>query len=271
MKNIELSLGPRETKLLFTLEEEGLDVFGLSDARRILGSSDDSVKAVLGRLKKKGRVRELEKGKYLLVPARAGLQGSWSEVPFLLVPRLLDDYYVGFWSALNHWGLTEQSPRTVFVATTMRKKTLRFGPTTFEFIPLSEKKFFGWVEEEMAGGSFRISDREKTIVDCLDFPKYSGGLDEVVKALWEARNQLDFNKILRYAKRQDVGVLLRRLAYFLEVLGLAKEVRSRIGAMKFRGFMWLDPSGPKKRLGYSKDYGLILNRTKEEILSWRSA
>lgn len=271
MAKMRLTLGPRETALLFTLEEEGLDVFGLSDARRILGSSDDSVKSVLKRLKKKARIREIGKGKYLLVPARAGLQGSWSEVPYLLVPKLAGEYYVGFWSALNYWGLTEQSPRTVFVVTAKRRKNLKFGPTTFEFIPLSEKKFFGWVEVEMAGGTFRVSDREKTIVDCLDFPKYSGGLDEVVKAMWEGRIELDFEKVLKYAKRQGVGVLLRRLGYILEARGLARDVQKKIRALGFQGFMWLDPAGPKRRLGYSKEYGLILNRTKGEILSWRSA
>ena len=269
MPTRELSLGPRELKLLFTLEKEGKDVFLSSDAKRILLSTDDSAKGVLRRLKKKGRVKELEKGKYLLVPARAGVEGSWSEVPSLLVPSLIDTYYVGFWSALNYWGLTEQVPRTVFVATTKRKADVTYANTTFQFVTLSKKKFFGWTEAQIAGGSFRLSDREKTMVDCLAFPDYAGGTSEVVKAIWEGRSDLDFEKLFAYAKRYDIGALVRRLGYILEVLGLAKNVRKKIASTKFAGYMWLDPQGPKKRLGYSEEYGLILNRNRKELLSWR--
>lgn len=263
-----ITLGPKELKLLFTLEKEGKTVFLFKDAVRILDTTA-SARNVLYRLRRKDRVDEIEKGKYLLVPAKAGIEGSWSEASHTIVPHLVTDYYVGFWTALSHWGLTEQSPRTVFVATTHRKRDVTFGSTTFEFVTLSPRKFFGWVEAEMAGGSFRVSDPEKTIVDCLDHPEYAGELDEVVKALWEGRSKLDFPRLVKYAKRQGVGVLIRRLGYFLEVLGLARDVRQTIAKMDFTGFMWLDASGPKKRLGYSKEYGLILNRNKEEILSWR--
>jgi len=47
---------------------------------------------VIYRLKKKGRIEEIEKGKYLLIPARAGYDGSWSEVPNFIVPYIIDIY-----------------------------------------------------------------------------------------------------------------------------------------------------------------------------------
>lgn len=95
----EITLGEKELKLLFTLEKEGKSVFKVADAKRILGTSEASVWNVLYRLKRKARIEEIEKGKYLLVPARAGYQGLWSEAPFPLVPHLIDQYYIGFWSA----------------------------------------------------------------------------------------------------------------------------------------------------------------------------
>jgi predicted transcriptional regulator of viral defense system len=258
-----------ELKLLFTLEEEGRTVFKFEDARSILAATDNAVKGVLRRRKEKGRVQELERGKYLLIPARAGIEGTWSEVPYLLVPYLLDTYYVGFWTALNHWGMTEQVPRTVFVATTKRKRNLSYGPTTFQFVTLSPGKFFGWVEEELGGGTFRVSDPEKTVIDCLHLPHYAGGLREILKGIWEGRETLDFSKLLRYARRFGVNVLIRRLGYILEVLDVAEDVRRRMGSIDFKGYVWLDPKGPRERLGYSKEYGLILNRTREWLLSWR--
>lgn len=269
MPTRKLTLGPQELKLIFTLEKEGRGVFQFHTARSILNSTDYAVDGVIRRLKEKGRIKELEKGKYLLVPARAGVEGTWSEVPYLLVPLLTDTYYIGFWSALNYWGMTEQVPRTVFVATTRRKQNLEYGPTLFRFVTLSRKKFFGWTEQGMAGGTFDISDREKTIIDCLGFPRYAGGLDEVVKGIWEGREALDFRGLLDYAELYGVNVLLRRLGFILEALDLAEDVRRKIRSMNFKGHMWFDSRGPRNRLSYSREYGLILNRSRNEVLAWR--
>lgn len=261
-------LGEHELKLLFTLEKEGKSVFSIADAKRILGASGASVWNVLYRLKRKARIEEIEKGKYLLVPARAGYQGLWSEVPFLLVPHLIDSYYIGFWSALNYYGMTEQVPRTVFVAAVKRKKDLEYGPTRFEFVTLSQRRFFGFVEEKAAGGIFTISSREKTIVDCLLYPRYCGGIDEAVKGIWNARRELDFAQLREFSTRIGVNVVLRRLGYILELLRIEKKTYATVAASRFRGLMWLDPLGPKEALEYSAKYGLIINRTKDELTGW---
>jgi len=263
-----ITLGANELKLLFTIEEENKSVFSITDAKRILKTSAPSVWNVIYRLKKKGRIEEIEKGKYLLIPARAGYGGSWSEVPYLLVPHIISAYYIGFWTALNYWSMTEQVPNVVFVATTHRKKDLEFGDTRYEFVTLTKKRFFGYVEENTTRGNFNISSREKTIVDCMLYPKYCGGLDEAIKGIWNARNELDFVKLLEYSKRQGVNVVTRRICYALELLGLAEEICPAKTLSGSKGYMWLDPLGPKKVMEYSKKYGLIINRTKDELTGW---
>ena len=268
MNTRKIILGTRELTLLFTLEKEGFSVFTFAQAQRILETTTPSVKNVLLRLRRKGRIEDIEKGKYLLVPAKAGYEGSWSEVSFVLVPHLIDPYYIGFWSALNYYGMTEQTPRVVFVATVKRKRDLEYGPTKFEFVTLSRKKFFGFVKETVAGGKFNISSREKTVVDCLLYPRYCGGIDEAVKGLWNARRELDFAKVLEFSKRLGVNVVMRRLGYILELLRIEKAVSAEIASGKFRGFMWLDPLGPKKALEYSAKYGVMINRTEKELTGW---
>jgi predicted transcriptional regulator of viral defense system len=265
----ELTLGRNELKLLFTLEKENKSLFSTQDAKRILKTSQASVWNVLYRLKRKRRVEQIERGKYLLVPARAGYEALWSEAPLLLVPHLIDTYYVGFWTALNYWGMTEQVPRTVFIATTKRKRDVEYGPTKFEFVKLAKRRFFGFVLEGIAGGTFTISSREKTIVDCLLYPKYCGGLEETVKGIWNARKELNFETLLDFSKRIGVSVVERRLGYVLDTLQIEKKMRSELAQAKLIGFMWLDPLGPKKALTYSKEYGLIINRTKKELTGWR--
>ncbi len=266
----KMKLGSNELKLLFELEKQGKGVFSIEDAKRILETSPSSIWNVLYRLKQKGRIEELERGKFLLVPARAGYEGSWSETPLLLVSHLIEEYYVGFWTALNYWGMTEQVSRTIFVVTTKRKKPVQYGSTRFKFITISRTRFFGFAKEKVAEGTFNISSREKTIADCLMYPRYCGGLDEAVKAMWRAKDATDFVKLLEFCERLRVSSVIRRLAYVLEVLGIQDGVSSKIAANGFTGFIWLDPLGPKKVLQYSKRFGLLVNRTKAELTSWMS-
>jgi len=74
----------------------------------------------------------------------------------------------------------------------------------YEFVTLAKKRFFGYVEENTTGGTFNISSREKTIIDCMLYPKYCGGLDEAVKGICKSRQELDFVKLLEYSKRLGV-------------------------------------------------------------------
>lgn len=267
-----IKLGPQETKLLFTLEEGGMSVFTADDAKRILGSGPASSLLVISGLKKKGRIRQIEKGKYLFIPARAGIEGYWAEEAYVVIPYLIKEYYIGFWTAMNFWGMTEQIPYTVFVVTPKRKKNrvLEFGNQRYEFVTLSRKKFFGFIEEKTAKTKFNISSKEKTIIDGLMHPQYCGGIHEVTKAMWNARKEVDWKTVLEMAERTGVNVVLRRLGYLLETLeietGISKSIMKQI---KQYPYHYLDPTATKKKIEYSKSYGLIINVTKNELLGWR--
>jgi len=267
-KNIRL--GHRELKLVLELEREERGIFDTKDAYRILGTGKDSVNAVLYRLRKKGRIEGIERGKYLLVPARAGYHGRWAEMPFLIARSLVEPYYVGFASALNHWNMTEQMPDRTYIVTTKRKKDAEYGQLRFAFVTLTDNRFFGSVEETVDGGRVYISDREKTIIDGLLHPQYCGGLDEVAKGMWESQDELDRGRLLEYAERTGVKVVKRRLLYLLDILELADDkVDEAVRIHRPTGHMWLDPTWAKNALGYSKRHGLAINRSKESLTRWR--
>ena len=265
-----IKLGPNEAKLLLELEKEDLKVFTFQEAKRILNLSRESVANVIHRLRKKKRIIEIEKGKYLLVPARAGLAGHWAEDIFLVVDKLLEDYYIGFLTAMHFWNLTEQIPNVVLVATTKRKRPLEFNSQKIRFITLTRRRFFGFIEMKTFGYPFKISSLEKTIVDGLLYPQYCNGIREVCKALWNARTSLNWFNLLKILEELNVSSAIRRLGYLLEVLNLEREARELL-PKNFKGFRWLDPSMPKRVKGYSKTWGLILNLTEEDLLSWRGS
>ncbi len=266
-----IKLGPQEIKLLFTLEEENFSAFTIGDARKILGSGATATKLVVSGLKQKGRIRQIERGKYLLIPSRAGVEGYWVEEAWAVVPHLINEYYVGFWTAMDFWGMTEQILYTIFVATPKRKKNkvLEFGNQRYEFVTLSKKKFFGFVEDKSGKTKFNISSKEKTIVDGLMHPEYCGGITEVTKAMWNVRKEIDWIKVLEVAEQVEVNVVLKRLGYLLGVLQIENTIsKSVITKIKRYPYQYLDPNTVKKKIESSNDYGLIINRTKEELLGW---
>ena len=249
-----------------------MSVFTFDDARNILEGTDSAAWNVIEGLKKKKRLQEIENGKYLLIPARAGPEGYWSEDPWLIVPRLIGEYYVGFWTAMNFWDMTEQIPYTVFVVTPKRKKNriLKFGNQKFQFVTISKKKFFGYVEHRIGKNNhFNISSKEKTVVDGLTHPEYCGGIVEVTKAMWNIRKEVDWDEIYQLTKKIGINVVLRRLGYLLTILDIEKNLSEKIKKETARyPYSFLDPTAAKTRIAYSKEYGLILNRTRDELLSW---
>lgn len=260
-----VSLGPYETKLLFSLESREADLFDLRTVQGILGVGENAAAKVVHRLKGKGRAIRVRKGEYLLVPARAGEGGSWSENVFRVLGVLLrEDYYVGFWTALNYWGMTEQIPRVVHVVIPGRRRAFQFQGQPVRFVTLKRASIFGRMAQPLERGSFYVSDREKTLLDGLLFPEYSGGVSEVAKALPSARREIRWSRLLAYERRLGVDAVGRRLGYLLELLDLEPSVRRRLGR-DVSGFRWLDPSAPKLRLGYSQRWGLVLNVEPSEL------
>ncbi|MFH1200109.1 MAG: DUF6088 family protein [Candidatus Micrarchaeota archaeon] len=261
-----MRFGERELALLFALEERNNGLFSFKDAKRILKGTAASVKNVLSRLAKKNRVIRLQKGSYLFAPLKSGPKGEWSEHSFLVAPALANtkNYYIGFLSALNHWGMTTQIPMTVFVALNRQKKSVKAVQTTFVFVKKRELGEFTQVK--LGGTEVNVSTREQTIIDCLRLPQYCLGVSAAPEAIHSAASELDWGKLVSLAKAEK-HVVRRRLGYILELMGFKRHAKQLEGS--FQGFRWLDPSGPKHTIKYSKKWGLKLNLEEKQLLNFR--
>lgn len=263
--NTTKRFGVQEIKLLFELEQSKKPVFTFSDAKKMLGTSDASVKNVLKRLKKKRRIISLQKGVYLFAPMRSGEGGLWSENALCVVPYLVKEtYYVGFGAAMNYWGMTEQLPYAIYVALKRQKRALEAVQTRFVFV--KKRKIGDFVTVSVGGTDVNISSVEQTILDGLAFPEYCLGMAGVAKAIGYVKDRVDWRKLIRMAK-EDKSVVQRRLGFLLELMGFkqSKELES-----KYAGFSWLDPNAQKQKFGYSKKWGLKVNVEKSDLLEFES-
>lgn len=261
-------IGRVSTPLLAQLSQAGKRIFTVKEAARILGRKTPEIHKLLHDLVQRKWLSRLEKGKYMLLPLEAGLEAVYTEHEFIIASALIQPYYIGFWSALNFYGFTEQVPKIIYVASIKQKHPLTLQGVTYQFIKLLKEKFFGFREEWIDNRKVKISDREKTIIDCLDHPEYCGGLIELAKGLWNGRDELDFEKIIGYGLRMKNKAIFKRLGYILEVYQIGAGVIKKIQNYISGGYSLLDPTLPREGR-YIKEWNLLVNIPLEDIKEWR--
>jgi predicted transcriptional regulator of viral defense system len=260
--HIRKGLGKLGSSLLSCLSESGREVFNIKDAEAAIGIKGPRLRKLLHDLMKNRWIDRIERGKYLLLPLEAGPRSIHGTHPFKIIRSLINPYYIGFASALNHHGISEQVGRTIFVATTKRKKIIEFQSYKFHFVTLAKNRFFGYGTEWMGKHTFNISDKEKTVVDCLFIPKYSGGMTEVVKAF---REKLDYEKMYEYALKCEDLATVKRLGYLFDLLNIKSGITEKLLKRVDGGFCLLDTGGPKKG-PKNKKWRIIENIRKKDLL-----
>ena len=252
------TLTKRESYLLSWLAREDRNIFSINEIRKV--TPGDAAK-IAHSLVQKRWILPLKKGLYAIVPLDVGVEGADAFIvhDFVTASYLANPYYIGYWSALNFHGLSDQVPRTVFIATPKAKMPLAIFYSQFYFVKIAPYKFFGFREEVVDGRPVLISDPEKTMADCLDHPEHSGGIDEVARALYFSHQELEFIRIKEYAVNMKNKTIFKRLGYLLEKAGLSEQYSSILKGIELStGYAKLDPSLSVKG-SHSKRWGLVVN------------
>ena len=256
--------GELETRALFTLEEAETSLITSVELAKILKISKNRANKLAWQLVRKKRLLRIRRGTYLFAPMKAGPNGYWSEEAFILISQIMknEPYYISFRTAMNYYGFTEQIPWITQVVVTKRRRSFEAVGTQYEFIKFS--KLGEWQEANIAGKLVKMATREQLIIDCLTHPKYGGGMKEVAKALWNARDEIDWKK-LRDLALKSKDVVRRRLGYLCEMLKLyLPKIKET-----YVGWRWLDPSNIKSTKRKLAKWGLLINLTEKELMEWK--
>jgi predicted transcriptional regulator of viral defense system len=142
----------------------------------------------------------------------------------------------------------------------------KFLNVQYRFICVSSHKFFGLRKEWVGRNSYFITDLEKTILDCLDYPEFAGGFTEAVKGLYFAQEKLDKEKLWQYALQLNNNTVIKRIGYLSEILELHGFESFRANARKILlpKYTALDPMSPKIGVHLHR-WRLLLNLKEEEI------
>jgi len=222
-KIIRKSINDEQSNFLKALDDEEIEIFVFSDIEKKLGILNKNLSNILANLINKNLLVQFEKGKYC--------RPNFNE-NFVIANYLAKNSAIAYWSALNHYGLTEQIPNTIFVQTDRLKRSKKVLNLDYKFIKVHPKKIVGIRTEGRGSYKFRITDIEKTIIDCFDLPQYSGGFAELVRAFYNAR--LNKKKVLEYAIAVDNLSIFKRISYLSELFEMKgfttfqKETKKRL-------------------------------------------
>lgn len=185
---------------------------------------------LLSRWRKNGWLARVKRGVYIPVSLQDTSAEFAIEEPWLVVFRLYSPGYIGGFSAIKHWDLSEQIFETVSFFTTkvVSNRTPTIGNVKCKLKTINKKKNFGTKAVWIDSTKVLVSDPSKTLADCFDDPASAGGMG-FIRDVFEDYLSSEFRdlpKIVLYAERMGNRTILKRLGFLMESMGLDKEIES---------------------------------------------
>lgn len=155
-----------KTSVLKHIKELRREIFTTSELSAVSGKSLSNVTQALNFLQKQGVVFKIYRGIWAEVTSKP--LSSYEVIPYLLQGQRA---YVSFISALHLYGIIEQIPQTVTLASLTHTKVINTKIMTFLIHRITPAFFkgFDWYKKT---GNFLIAEPEKALIDCLYLSAY---------------------------------------------------------------------------------------------------
>jgi predicted transcriptional regulator of viral defense system len=265
------TLSANEAKVILALEWAERPVVERGEIVRTLRGSPIRAQKVIHSLLRKRWLERIGPGRYLLIPADRGPDGIPETNALSIGKHLTDPYYFGYTTAAAFYRFTPQSRNTVWIVSPKCVTDRIIRGTTFQFVAIAGRKFFGYAPTTVYGDQVNLSDPEKTVLDCVDKVRKAGGIAEVARIVVRAAPTLDWDKLAVYAERFGSVALIQRLGYLVTRTRAAMPggVRQRLRShLKRNSRSLLDPAGQWGKAGaYNAEWQIMVNVPEKEILS----
>ena len=177
--------------------------------------------------------------------------------------------YFGYGTAAKHYGFTTQHRQVIRLVTPVRTRNRRVLDTEIRIVNPVQRKFFGFGPVDVLGYSVKMSDREKTVIDCIDRPSLAGGEGEAATILATACRRIDWHKAATYLERMSSKTLTRRFGWLAEHAGatIPDDVRAHLHDLaKGSGKAFFGPRIPRpSAIGYQDIWQLTVNIASHEL------
>lgn len=245
-------------------------------ARGTTGSR--SAEAWLAYYQKNGYIVRIKQGLYATVPQNTD-PNTFTPDAFLLASRMSSDAVLVYHTALEFHGRAYSVRRRLTYQTASPPRTLSFRDWQFQPVrvpsPLQRKGKvdFGVIKVNRSGVKIPVASLERTLVDVLHRPIYSGSWEEIWRSL-ESIEFFDIERVIEYTLLLENATTAAKVGFFLEQHKEELMVDDKHLA-PLRSLLPKQPHyftrGKKKSGQWIKDWNLvvpdeILNRSWAEII-----
>ncbi|MCD8286129.1 MAG: hypothetical protein LUD50_02755 [Clostridia bacterium] len=216
----------------------------------------DTKGALYGALKRAMERREVKKltgGLYCAVDQDTGCPVVDR---FEIATKLRPGGYCAYHTALEYYGLAKPLRSEVQIVSSRQGRPVTIDGTEYKTYMCS---YNAGIMESYWNAPVRVTDVERTIVDCLDRLDLGGGLQEVFRALCKVR-YADEDKLLQYLEGYNLKFLYKKAGYILSVIHPSYLSASFIKLCQERTSSRMDDIRPLKSMPtvFSSDWNLYV-------------
>jgi predicted transcriptional regulator of viral defense system len=222
------------------------EVLSVSNTAQTLRLDRRRAAKLLARWREQGWLRRVGHGLYVPVPLDLAGSEQVIEDPWVLVPTLFGDSYIGGWTAAHHWELSEQLFNETFVFVTRRISERRVTAQGVVFLlhHIPAKRFFGLKTLWRGSTRVTISDPARTLIDMIAMPETGGGIDHVSECIsaYLSGKASDRKLLVQYAEQFGNGAIFKRLGFLAETRLHDHELAHACRERLTQGYAKLDPA-----------------------------
>ena len=178
-------ISEKNRKMLTALHRGNSGPFTPREAASLLGLDIIRSQRFLAYLAAAGWLTRIRRGLYATVSLDVAEPASWREDPWIVAAKMFSPFYIGGWSACEHWGLSDQifKETVVISGRTIRRRRMEIQGLPFYVKVVGKDKIFGTEAVWRGRTRVAVSDPARTIVDMLDDPKIGGGIRHIADIL----------------------------------------------------------------------------------------
>lgn len=182
-----------------------LVVFNSRDIRKHF-SSDSNMFAFMKRMVGDNRIVKIKRDLYSVVDPTVGTPFADK---FMIASAINQSSYVAYHSALEYHGIANQVYNCIYVAGEQRFSNFVFEGIEYKYTrsPLND----GILHIDK-GSNLKVTDLERTLIDCINNLKLAGGIEEVIKAL-DSVSFIKEDIFLKYLESYNINLLFRKVGY----------------------------------------------------------
>jgi len=190
-----------------------LRVFSLNDIMQAIGMTRTAAASALLRWQQQGVIQMVRRDMYVVTDIASG---SALADKYEIATRISTTSYVGWHTALEFHGLAHQAFFSAYVGSCSRFNPFSFGGIDYNCCkPSMMATEDNGVITPVGNPYVRVTDLERTIIDCCDQPDKAGGVEELGHCL-EGVTLLDENRLLRYLSAIGKAVVYQKVGFMLE-------------------------------------------------------